>query len=107
MTNIRSLSRFLPFLIPALLVFSCKDGSQNQGQGKSGQKPLTVLATIARPGLLENKILATGSVIANEEVELHSELPGRIVEISFEEGSQVFKGSLLLKIDDRELQAQL
>lgn len=60
-----------------------------------------------QPGVLENNILATGNVIANEEVELRSEVPGRIVAINFDEGSHVNKGSLLMKIDDRELQAQL
>ncbi len=45
--------------------------------------------------------------MANEEVELRSELPGRIVSINFEEGTHVNSGDLLMKTDDRELQAQL
>jgi len=40
-------------------------------------------------------------------VELRSEVPGRITAINFDEGSRVEKGALLMKIDDRELQAQL
>jgi membrane fusion protein (multidrug efflux system) len=62
---------------------------------------------IVQPSELVNRIISTGTVLANEEVELRSELPGRIVAISFEEGSLVAKGQVLVKIDDRELQAQL
>lgn len=68
---------------------------------------MMVGARVLVPGQLENKILATGNLMANEEVELRSEVPGRVVAIYFEEGSAVKKGELLLKIDDRELQAQL
>jgi membrane fusion protein, multidrug efflux system len=92
-------------LIP-LAMTGCK-GTDKEQPGSSGPKDITVGGLIIRPRALENNIQATGNVIANEEVELRSEVPGRIVEINFEEGSYVAKGSLLLKIDDRELQAQL
>ncbi len=49
----------------------------------------------------------TGTILANEEAEIRTEAPGRIVLIGFEEGSHVEKGRLLLKINDAELQAQL
>ncbi len=45
--------------------------------------------------------------MANEEVDLKSEVSGKIVEILFKEGSRVNKGDLLVKINDAELQAQL
>jgi len=83
--------------------------SKNKGQSDkgSGPKAITVGAIVIQSRELENKILSTGSLIANEEIELRSEVPGRIVAINFEEGSHINKGDLLLKIDDRELQAQL
>ncbi len=84
----------------------CK-GDRKEQPGSSGQKTMTVGGMIVRQETLENSIISTGNVIANEEVELRSEVPGRIVAINFEEGTRVEKGSLLLKIDDRELQAQL
>ena len=54
-----------------------------------------------------NKIFATGTTLANEMVELRSEISGRITEIRFEEGRRTQKGDLLLKINDSELKAQL
>jgi len=99
----------LLLLLLSLPVFFSGCNSKNKGQSDkaSGQKAITVDAVVIQSRELENKILSTGSLIANEEVELRSEVPGRIVAINFEEGSHVNKGNLLLKIDDRELQAQL
>lgn len=94
-------------LLTSALLPACKEGQNGAGEAGKGQKPITVAAIVMVPKPLENRIQATGSLMANEEVELRSELPGRIVSISFEEGSHVAKGALLLKIDDRELQAQL
>lgn len=88
------------------IMTGCK-GNLKEQPGNTGPKMVTVGGLIIQPRILENNILTTGNVIANEEVELRSEVPGRIVAINFDEGSHVNKGSLLLKIDDRELQAQL
>lgn len=56
---------------------------------------------------LVNRVLTTGTVIANEEVELRTEVAGRIVKIHFKEGRRVQKGELLIKLNDADLQAQL
>jgi membrane fusion protein (multidrug efflux system) len=45
-------------------------------------------------------------VLANEEVEIRSEVQGKITRIAFKEGARVKKGELLVKIDDSELQAR-
>lgn len=96
---------FIALVIP-LALMGCKENRKEQ-TGNTGTKAITVGGLVIQPRLLENNILSTGNVIANEEVELRSEVPGRIVAINFDEGSRVDKGALLLKIDDRELQAQL
>jgi membrane fusion protein, multidrug efflux system len=99
--------RWLIFaLILPYVMAGCNENHKEQ-PGSAGPKVVTVGGMIIQPGVLENNILATGNVIANEEVELRSEVPGRVVAIHFEEGSYVNKGNLLLKIDDRELQSQL
>jgi membrane fusion protein (multidrug efflux system) len=71
------------------------------------QKPPEVTAIILQPQPIEDKIQSTGTVMANEEVEIRSEVAGRIVLINFGEGNHVRKGDLLVKINDDELQAQL
>ncbi|GAA4511460.1 efflux RND transporter periplasmic adaptor subunit [Sphingobacterium thermophilum] len=49
----------------------------------------------------------TGSIEANEVVELHAEVSGIVEVLSFSEGSEVSQGQMLIKINDSELQAQL
>lgn len=55
----------------------------------------------------QNRINATGTVLPNEEVELFSEVAGRVTGINFQEGSRVRKGQLLLTVNDQEMRAQL
>lgn len=49
----------------------------------------------------------SGSIEANEVVELHSEVSGIVETLNFQEGSQVSAGQVLLRINDSELRAQL
>ena len=106
MPTLKSITYFIVFPAIWLLINGC-NGKTKEKTDKGGTRAITVNAVVIQPRTLENNILATGNVIANEEVELRSEIPGRIVSINFGEGSRVNKGDLLLKIDDRELQAQL
>lgn len=67
---------------------------------------VSVTARVLRADRLENSITSSGNVLANEEVEIRSEVQGKIVRIAFKEGGRVKKGDLLVKIDDSELQAR-
>ena len=58
------------------------------------------------PIRLTERLATTGTLRANEEVEIVSEISGKISAIRFEEGSRVTAGELLLKIDDSELLAE-
>lgn len=80
--------------------------SSGDGGGARGDGRVPVSALVVRPGPARNTVHATGTILANEEVDLRSETSGRVVEIRFREGSRVERGQLLLKIDDAELQAQ-
>lgn len=69
--------------------------------------PLEVEAYVVAPQSVQDKIRTTGTIMANEEVELRSEVSGKVTRIFLEEGRPVKKGQLLIKINDSELQAQL
>jgi membrane fusion protein (multidrug efflux system) len=103
--------RTFPFLIlfPILLIGGCnggKSGPPGRQSGMAGAKvPVEVI--VIQPQLLDNKIFTTGTLLANEEVELRPEVSGRVTSISFAEGSRVRKGDVLLRINDRDLRAQL
>lgn len=68
---------------------------------------LAVDAYVVTPRALEDRIFTTGTVRANETVELVSEASGKVTGIYFEEGRAVRAGQLLVKINDADLQAQL
>lgn len=81
-------------------------GSRTSAGEASGDTRLAVETVVIRPLKVQDRILATGSIIADEEVEIRSEISGKIVNIAFREGTRVRRGDLLVKIDDSELQAQ-
>ncbi|MDP2424379.1 MAG: efflux RND transporter periplasmic adaptor subunit [Bacteroidales bacterium] len=68
---------------------------------------LPVNAMVVQLIELDNKILATGTILPDESVELSSEASGKITSLMFKEGSRVRKGDLLLTINDADLQAQI
>ncbi len=67
--------------------------------------PVNIQVISPRP--LEKNIQTIGTILSNEEVELKSEISGKVVKINFSEGTFVKKGTLLVKINDADLQAQL
>jgi membrane fusion protein, multidrug efflux system len=75
-------------------------------QGQSTSK-LPVEAVVIRPERLDNKLVVTGSVQANESLELKSETSGKITGIYFKEGKRVKRGELLVQINDEEIHAQI
>ena len=77
-----------------------------KGPGGPSGPAVPVTARVLRPGRLDNSIASTGNVLANEEVEIRSEVQGKITRIAFKEGGRVKAGELLVKIDDSELQAR-
>jgi membrane fusion protein (multidrug efflux system) len=102
-------------VLPLLLIFSTYlIGGCNNGKNRSpGRESSTAAArvpidvVVIQPQLLSNEIFSTGTLLANEEVELRPEISGRVTSISFAEGTSVKKGDVLLTINDRELKAQL
>lgn len=81
--------------------------TKESGGAGSSDKALPVSVFVVEPGGLTDRIVATGAVMANEEVILSAEVAGRITSINFTEGSTVTKGSVLITINDAELVAQL
>ncbi len=76
------------------------------GKGMAGQAML-VSAIVVQPRNVNSTVQASGTLLANDEVELKPEISGRITVLNINEGSFVQKGTLLLKLNDADLQAQL
>lgn len=96
-------------LSAALVVVTSSCGGEKKGDinARPATPPMTVDAVVLAPSVLENKIQSTGTILAEEEVEIRSEVEGRILTINFVEGRHVRKGDLLIKLIDDDLQAEL
>ena len=91
---------FLPFSI-----FSCSEGSENQREERGNLKT-PVRAERVKAESIDQVIKSTGTLNANEEVELTAEASGKIVAINFKEGERVKRGDVLLKLNTAELEAR-
>ena len=83
--------------------------SKNEESKKFGDKdaPTTVTGIVVKTTTFDNNLSLSGSIEANEQIEIHSEVSGIVEGIYFTEGSFVNKGQVLFKVNDIELKAQL
>ncbi len=91
-------------VIPKLNLFGDKPA---KGATKDKNERLPVEVTIIKTDELSNRVIVTGSVFANESLDVKGEVSGKISTISFQEGKRVSKGELLVQINDDEIEAQL
>jgi membrane fusion protein, multidrug efflux system len=82
-------------------------GTGPGGPGKGTMSAMRVNGVVVAPQNFSNALSLTGSIEANEQVQIRTQMSGLVRSISFQEGSEVKKGQVLLKIDDAELRAQL
>src|ERR1700759_4660719 len=98
----------LLFFTSLFSVCSCKEHAAADAGGKAkGVDVPLVDVLVVRPRSISNQIEANGSVMANEYVELHPEISGRIVYLNVPEGASVQKGTVVARINDADLQATL
>lgn len=76
--------------------------------GKSGTaRPIAVTVSVVRSEQVLDGVRAMGTFVANEQVDLASEISGKVTAIYIKEGQSVEKGEVLLRINDDDLQAQM
>ena len=73
----------------------------------SQKQALNVNAMILKPHSLTDMFRTKGQLLPDEEVDLSFESSGKITNIYFKEGSFVKKGTLLAKVNDQPLLAEL
>jgi membrane fusion protein (multidrug efflux system) len=98
--------------LPALFAVSCnakKADAYVAADPKQARKdiPVSVEAFIVKPQTIRESASVPGSLLPFEATELHPEVSGRVVQLNVKEGTQVSKRTLLVKIYDGDLQAQL
>jgi membrane fusion protein (multidrug efflux system) len=107
--------KLLFFVSIAVLVVACisKAGSLNDEASDAPKSSAAVIAAtpvdgvVIQPGVVREELEVTGTLIANQQVEIVSELTRRIVKVHVKEGSKVRAGTPLFQLDDADLQAQV
>lgn len=84
---------------------NAKNGDSKDKGGK--KKATTVNGIVVHTQTFEDNLSFSGSIEANEQVEIRSEVSGIVEGIYFQEGSNVTQGQVLFKVNDIELRAQL
>jgi membrane fusion protein, multidrug efflux system len=105
--------RLLFFLPLFLVITACKRdaakpaiASQTASDKRDVYNITSVEGFVVRATTLTDNITAAGTILPEDETELHPEASGRVVKINLPEGKTVRKGELLLKIFDEDLVTQ-
>ncbi len=101
-------------LLLSIIIFSLsgcggkkKQDASQQKSGTAKPPPMKVDGYIVKPELFQENIEVPGNIVPNEMAEIHPEVSGRIVQLNVAEGKYVGKGTVLAKLYDGDLRAQL
>lgn len=99
--------KILPLVRTSAPAATAQGGARSGAAAGGSVAPLRVTAMTVTAVPFAETIAATGTLRAEESVELQAEVSGKIVGINFREGTRVRKGDLLVKINDADLRANL
>jgi membrane fusion protein, multidrug efflux system len=98
-------------ILPALFLPACSNKEKKEitvsASKPSGPPTSKVDAYIVKTSPLTDNLELPGSILANESTSINPEISGRLVYLNTSEGKPVGKGTLLAKIYDGDLVAQL
>ncbi len=101
----------LGFIISISFCFlgACGKKKKTTTTEQTGQKPppMRVDGYVVKTEAFQEAIEVPGTLVANEVAEIHPELSGRLVYLNVAEGKYVGKGTVLAKLYDGDLRAQL
>ncbi len=80
---------------------------QNSGKKDGVAVTSSVSGMVLQGEKFADNLSLSGTIEANEQVEIRSEIMGVVEAINFDEGKQVSKGQVLLRVNDMEMRAQL
>jgi membrane fusion protein (multidrug efflux system) len=95
-------------LLSFIIFTSCKSKpKEDKSKLNALPAPTSVEVVIAIKKSVTNNIEVNGTVLANEQLEIHPEISGKLMYLNIPEGTSVSAGAVLAKINDADLQAQL
>ena len=105
----RPLRNLLLFASLAAAIAACnlRAGEMKKTAPAKTFSGIPVDGTVLKPAVMSDKLEVTGTILANQHVNIVSELTRKVVRVNVKEGSKVKQGELLFQLDDADLQAQL
>lgn len=100
------------FLILSITFVACggkkkADASKQPAGGAAKNPVMRVDVYVVTPQTFQENIEVPGNIVANDVAEIHPEVSGRIVYLNVAEGKHVSKGTVLARLFDGDLRAQL
>jgi len=98
----------IALLVASKFLFFSKNDSNGAGNNKNkNAMPVAVNYFVVKQVDFNNDIFTTGKIGALNQIDILPEVSGKVNVIYFNEGETVTKGSVLIKLNDADLQAQL
>ncbi len=94
-------------LLAAVLGCNRNTAASKPGQAAKAEAPLAVTVTPARAQKVARTVEFVGTLYANEEVTVSTEVDGRIASLAADLGDRVARGQTLVKIDDAEFRSTI
>lgn len=99
---------FSILVLAGMVIYRALSNKEENQKGPVGQASISrVTGLVLKPREFEDNLYLSGSLEANEQIDIRSEVSGVVESINFEEGSKVSRGQALLRVNDVELRAQL
>lgn len=105
--NVRSISPLLILIIISILISCDPPKSDKKSTNKQSAVISYLEGFVVKPTVVDQSISVSGTLKSFEETVLMTEVTGRVTKINLPEGKFVRSGTLLVKLFDEDLQAQL
>lgn len=91
--------------VSTLMACSHKKEDATKPNGKPNI--LVAEAYVVHPQVFQTEYTASGTLLPNEEINILSEVAGRVTDIKFREGAAVTKGQVLVTLYNQDIKAQI
>lgn len=105
-----TMNSHLAVVLSAIIVTGCVLKADSPDTKSSPARAINytpVDGVVIQTGVLQEELEVIGTLVANQQVAIVSELTRKVIKVQAKEGSSVNAGALLFQLDDADLQAQL
>lgn len=101
-----AIRRLMGILFLTILTSCGEEEEKMDLRARADRDALLVEVYVAEKGNWDKMVESTGTFLPFKQIKIRSEVNGRVVSLNYKEGMEVTKGQLLIKMDDKVLQAQ-